>query len=93
MLARQRRGLSSEAAGAGGKKALAAQHEPLGCLAASDRYMLSNRNLIYRDVRAFLSEIGGDPREARYWLTQFQKATATQCPAFAVLEVRLRAPF
>uniref|UniRef100_H3D0R6 N-acetylglutamate synthase, mitochondrial n=1 Tax=Tetraodon nigroviridis TaxID=99883 RepID=H3D0R6_TETNG len=47
----------------------------------------TSRNLIYRDVRAFLSEVGGDPREARYWLTQFQSATATQSPAFAVLEV------
>lgn len=90
MLGRQRRGLSSEAAGAGGKNAPAAQQEPLGCLSASDRHMLSNRSLIYRDVRAFLSEVGGDPREARYWLTQFQRATATQSPAFAVLEVRLR---
>lgn len=90
MLSRQRRGLSSEAAGAGGKNAPAAEQQPLGCLSASDRHMLSNRNLIYRDVRAFLSEVGGDPREARYWLTQFQKATATQSPAFAVLEVSLR---
>lgn len=92
MLGRQRRGLSSEAAGAGGKNAALSQLEPLGCLSASDRQTdrLANRNLIYRDVRAFLSEVGGDPREARYWLTQFQRATATQSPAFAVLEVRLR---
>ncbi|XP_075888453.1 N-acetylglutamate synthase, mitochondrial [Nelusetta ayraudi] len=89
MLGRQRRGLSSEAAGAGGKNAALSQLEPLGCLSALDRQTdrLANRNLIYRDVRAFLSEVGGDPREARYWLTQFQRATATQSPAFAVLEV------
>lgn len=49
--------------------------------------MRSNRTLIYRDVKAFLSEVGGDPREARYWLTQFQRATSPQAPAFAVLEL------
>ncbi|XP_066554853.1 N-acetylglutamate synthase, mitochondrial isoform X1 [Amia ocellicauda] len=47
----------------------------------------ASRSLIYRDVKAFLSEIGGDPREARYWLTHFQKSSLTQSPAFAVLEV------
>lgn len=64
------------------------QQDSLGCLSAADRHAPANRNLIYRDVRAFLNEVGGDPREARYWLTQFQSATATQSPAFAVLEVR-----
>ncbi|TKS92401.1 N-acetylglutamate synthase, mitochondrial [Collichthys lucidus] len=39
-----------------------------------------------RDVKAFLNEVGGDPREARYWLTQFQRAASAQSP-FAVLEV------
>uniref|UniRef100_A0A671SVC6 N-acetylglutamate synthase n=1 Tax=Sinocyclocheilus anshuiensis TaxID=1608454 RepID=A0A671SVC6_9TELE len=29
----------------------------------------SNRTLIYRDVKTFLNEIGGDPQEARYWFT------------------------
>ncbi|KAJ8404355.1 hypothetical protein AAFF_G00341280 [Aldrovandia affinis] len=56
-------------------------------LTSTARHALPNRSLIYRDVKAFLSEIGGDPREARYWLTQFQKATSSQAPAFAVLEV------
>ncbi|KAK5914689.1 hypothetical protein CgunFtcFv8_009110 [Champsocephalus gunnari] len=46
-----------------------------------------NMNLIYRDVKAFLRELGGNPREARYWLTQFQRASAAKSPAFAVLEV------
>ncbi|XP_061080808.1 N-acetylglutamate synthase, mitochondrial [Conger conger] len=64
-----------------------AQPDGPGSLAAADRHALSNRTLIYRDVKAFLSEIGGDPREARYWLTQFQKANVSQSPAFAVIEV------
>lgn len=88
MLGPQRRGMSSEAAGAGGKSAAFSQQEPPGYFNTPDRHVLSNRNLIYRDVKAFLSEVGGDPREARYWLTQFQRATASQAPAFAVLEVR-----
>ncbi|KAG9343813.1 hypothetical protein JZ751_013194, partial [Albula glossodonta] len=67
--------------------AYVAQLDPPGSLTAADRHALSNRTLIYRDVKAFLSEIGGDPREARYWLTQFQRASLSQCPAFAVLEV------
>ncbi|XP_057673644.1 N-acetylglutamate synthase, mitochondrial [Corythoichthys intestinalis] len=43
-------------------------------------------NLIYRDVKAFLSQVGGDPREARYWLGQFQRAASAKSP-FAVIEV------
>lgn len=66
-----------------------AQPDATGSLTAADRHALSNRTLIYRDVKAFLSEIGGDPREARYWLTQFQKANVSQSPAFAVIEVSL----
>ncbi|XP_018554032.1 N-acetylglutamate synthase, mitochondrial [Lates calcarifer] len=79
--------VSSDAAGTGGKTAALAQQEHLGYFSAADRHVLANRNLIYRDVKAFLNEVGGDPREARYWLTQFQRATSIQSPAFAVLEV------
>ncbi|XP_028267827.1 N-acetylglutamate synthase, mitochondrial [Parambassis ranga] len=84
-----RRAVSSDAAGTGGKSAAGAQqeHHHLGYFSAADRHMLANRNLIYRDVKAFLNEVGGDPREARYWLTQFQRATSAQSHAFAVLEV------
>ncbi|KAM7386062.1 hypothetical protein PAMA_008942 [Pampus argenteus] len=85
MLGPQHRMVSSSAAGTGGKAAALAQPEHLGYISAADR--LANRNLIYRDVKAFLNEVGGDPREARYWLTQFQRATASQSPAFAVLQV------
>lgn len=88
MLGPQRRVLSSEAAGTGRKNASLTQQEHMGYFSTGDRHVLTNRNLIYRDVKAFLNEVGGDPREARYWLTQFQKATSTQSPAFAVLEVR-----
>ncbi|XP_032891195.1 N-acetylglutamate synthase, mitochondrial isoform X2 [Amblyraja radiata] len=42
------------------------------------------RSLVYKDVRMFLNEIGADPREARYWLTQFQNASTR---LFAVVEV------
>ncbi|XP_044188051.1 N-acetylglutamate synthase, mitochondrial [Thunnus albacares] len=87
MLGPQRRMMSSNAAGTGGKTAALAQPEHLGYFSASDRQVLANRNLIYRDVKAFLNEVGGDPQEARYWLTQFQRATLSQSPAFAVLEV------
>ncbi|XP_069031744.1 N-acetylglutamate synthase, mitochondrial [Embiotoca jacksoni] len=83
----QRRMASSDAAGSGGKPAALAQQENLGYFSAADRHVLANRNLIYRDVKAFLNEVGGDPREARYWLTQFQRAGSAQSPAFAVLEV------
>ncbi|TNN42070.1 N-acetylglutamate synthase, mitochondrial [Liparis tanakae] len=83
----QRRTMSADAAGTEGKSAALAQQEQLGCLPAADRHMPTNRNLIYRDVKAFLNEVGGNPREARYWLTQFQRATSAQSTAFAVLEV------
>lgn len=83
-----RRQISSDAAGTRGKAASTAQ-EQLGLYSATDRHLAANRNLIYRDVKAFLGEVGGDPREARYWLTQFQKASSSQSPAFAVLEVKI----
>lgn len=86
MLAPRRRMMSSDV-DVGKNPLLLHQQDSLGCLSAADRHAPTNRNLISRDVRAFLSEVGGDPREARYWLTQFQRATATQSPAFAVLEV------
>lgn len=79
--------MSSDVSGDAGKNVQLLQQDSLGCLSAADRHAPPSRNLIYRDVRAFLNEVGGDPREARYWLTQFQSATATQSPAFAVLEV------
>ncbi|XP_026179904.1 N-acetylglutamate synthase, mitochondrial [Mastacembelus armatus] len=87
MIGPQRVMMSSHVAGAEGKTAASAQQEHQGFFSTADRQALANRNLIYRDVRAFLSEVGGDPREARYWLTEFQRATAAQSPAFAVLEV------
>lgn len=81
------RAVSSSAAGTGGRTAALAPLENLGYVAAAERHALPNRSLIYRDVKAFLNEVGGNPREARYWLTQFQRATSAQSPAFAVLEV------
>ncbi|MGH0154786.1 UNVERIFIED_CONTAM: hypothetical protein FKN15_033526 [Acipenser sinensis] len=54
---------------------------------SAGRALASSRSLIHRDVKAFLNELGGDPREARYWLTRFQKCSASQSPAFAVMEV------
>ncbi|KAJ4919698.1 hypothetical protein JOQ06_022377 [Pogonophryne albipinna] len=65
--------------------ALAQKHQEEEQRLFSDRQ--PNMNLIYRDVKAFLREVGGNPREARYWLTQFQRASAAKSPAFAVLEV------
>nr|XP_033501782.1 N-acetylglutamate synthase, mitochondrial [Epinephelus lanceolatus] len=85
MFGPQRRTMSGDESGAGGKTAALAQQEQL--VPAADRNVLGNLNLIYRDVKAFLNEVGGNPREARYWLTQFQRAASSQSPAFAVLEV------
>ncbi|KAM3598422.1 uncharacterized protein V6R79_017865 [Siganus canaliculatus] len=87
MVGPQRRMASSDAASTGRKAAALAQPENPGYFFGADRHALTNRNLIYRDVKAFLNEVGGDPREARYWLTQFQRASSGQSPAFAVLEV------
>ncbi|KAM9843357.1 N-acetylglutamate synthase, mitochondrial [Aulostomus maculatus] len=84
----QRRVASSDAAGTGRKTAaLALTEQQLGYPSAPERQIPANWNLIYRDVKAFLNEVGGDPREARYWLTQFQRATSTQSQVFAVIEV------
>ncbi|XP_078080056.1 N-acetylglutamate synthase, mitochondrial isoform X2 [Mustelus asterias] len=47
----------------------------------------TTRSLVYRDVKLFLNEIGADPREARYWLTQFQNANSGSNRLFAVVEV------
>ncbi|XP_048416203.1 N-acetylglutamate synthase, mitochondrial isoform X2 [Stegostoma tigrinum] len=47
----------------------------------------ATRSLVYRDVKLFLNEIGADPREARYWLTQFQSASSSGNKLFAVVEV------
>ncbi|KAK7940154.1 hypothetical protein WMY93_003480 [Mugilogobius chulae] len=81
----QRRKASSNSAGS--KNPAAAAQEQLGPFSATDRHLPAKRNLIYRDVKAFLSQVGGNPREARYWLKQFQIASSSQSPAFAVLEV------
>lgn len=78
---------TTSAAGRGNKIPALVQQELPTSLTLSDRHGVSNRSLIYRDVKAFLNEIDGDAREARYWLTQFQKASLSQAPAFAVLEV------
>ncbi|XP_041943807.1 N-acetylglutamate synthase, mitochondrial isoform X1 [Alosa sapidissima] len=83
----QRRMMAANAAGRGNKTPAWVQQEMPSFLSLSDRHGVSNRTLIYRDVKAFLNEIGGDPREARYWLRQFQRANLSQAPAFAVLEV------
>ncbi|XP_059204515.1 N-acetylglutamate synthase, mitochondrial [Centropristis striata] len=86
LLGPQRRMMSAEAAGAEGKAAAPGLlQEQLG-FSAAERHVLS-LNLVYREVKAFLNEVGGNPREARYWLTQFQRASSAQSPAFAVLEV------
>lgn len=87
MFSQQHRMVSCNVAGTEGKPAALAQQEHKGYASAAGRHVKTNRNLIYRDVKAFLNEVGGDPREARYWLTQFQRATSAQSPAFAVLEV------
>ncbi|KAK9977411.1 hypothetical protein ABG768_019225 [Culter alburnus] len=76
---------SASAAGHWSKTPAWTQQELLNNTSPSELNVWSNRTLIYRDVKAFLNQIGGDPREARYWLTHFQRAGLS--PAFAVLEV------
>ncbi|XP_073689579.1 N-acetylglutamate synthase, mitochondrial [Garra rufa] len=76
---------ASSAAGRGSKSPARSQQELPYYGSLSERNVWANRRLIYRDVKAFLNEVGGDPREARYWLTHFQRAGSS--PAFAVLEV------
>ncbi|XP_036446115.1 N-acetylglutamate synthase, mitochondrial [Colossoma macropomum] len=83
----QRRMMSASTAGQGSKTPVWTQQEVPSSVALTDRNVWSNRTLIYRDVKAFLDEVGGDPREARYWLTQFQRANRSVAPAFAVVEI------
>ncbi|KAI4888110.1 hypothetical protein NFI96_021827 [Prochilodus magdalenae] len=83
----QRRMMSASTAGKGSKTPVWTQQEAPASVSPADRNIRTNRTLIYRDVKAFLNEVGGDPREARYWLTQFQRANRSQAPAFAVLEI------
>lgn len=83
----QRRMLSVTSAVRANKTPVQTQLEATNFIPVSERGVWSNRTLVYRDVKAFLNEVGGDPREARYWLTQFQRAHVCKAPAFAVLEV------
>ncbi|KAF7698027.1 N-acetylglutamate synthase, mitochondrial [Silurus meridionalis] len=83
----QRRMLSVTAAVQVNKRPVQTQQDATNFVPLSDRGVWSNRSLVYRDVKAFLNEVGGDPREARYWLTQFQRAHVCKAPAFAVLEI------
>lgn len=83
----QRRLVSSDPAAPPGNTAALAHQEHLASPSAADRHTPPNRSLIYRDVKAFLKEVGGDPREARYWLTHFQRTSPAQSTAFAVIEV------
>lgn len=76
---------SASAAGHGSKTPAWTLQELHNYTSPSELNLWSNRTLIYRDVKAFLNQIGGDPREARYWLTHFQRAGLS--PVFAVLQV------
>ncbi|XP_034046197.1 N-acetylglutamate synthase, mitochondrial [Thalassophryne amazonica] len=87
VLGSQQRLVSSDAQCKRGKAAASALRDFQGSFYTTDRHSLNNRSLIYRDVKVFLNEIGGDPKEARYWLTQFRREASGQTPAFAVLEV------
>ncbi|OCT60043.1 hypothetical protein XELAEV_18046062mg [Xenopus laevis] len=46
-----------------------------------------DRSLVQRDIRLFLKECGGTPREARHWLAQFQELHSNYKKAFALIEV------
>ncbi|KAK2916074.1 hypothetical protein Q8A67_000448 [Cirrhinus molitorella] len=76
---------ASSAVGHGSKSLARSQQELPNYVSLSVRNICSNRTLIYRDVKAFLNEVGKDPLEARYWLTHFQRAGSS--PVFAVLEI------
>jgi len=81
---------SASAAGHGSRTPACTLQELPSYTSPSELNLWSNRTLIYRDVKAFLNQIGGDPREARYWLTHFQRAGLS--PVFAVLQVRVLRP-
>ncbi|XP_076852973.1 N-acetylglutamate synthase, mitochondrial-like [Brachyhypopomus gauderio] len=83
----QRRPMSVETARQGSKTPVWIHDELANSTSFVHSSVKSNRSLVYRDIKAFLSEVGGDPREARYWLTQFQRANVSEAPAFAVLEI------
>ncbi|XP_060748929.1 N-acetylglutamate synthase, mitochondrial isoform X2 [Tachysurus vachellii] len=83
----QRRMLSVTPAVQVNKTPVQNQLDAASFIPLTERGAWSNRQLVYRDVKAFLNEVGGDPREARYWLTQFQRAHVCKAPAFAVLEI------
>nr|ALP75580.1 mitochondrial N-acetylglutamate synthase [Clarias batrachus] len=83
----QRRMLSVTPAVQANKIPVQSQLDAPNFIPLSERGVWSNRSLVYRDVKAFLNELGGDPREARYWLTQFQRANVCKAPAFAVIEI------
>lgn len=89
----QRRMLSVSSAVSANKTPVQTQLDAANFIPLSERGVWSNRTMVYRDVKAFLNEVGGDPREARYWLTQFQRASVCKAPAFAVLEVSMRSLF
>ncbi|XP_053556085.1 N-acetylglutamate synthase, mitochondrial isoform X2 [Bombina bombina] len=48
---------------------------------------LVDRSLVRRDIRAFLRDCGGTPREARHWLAQFQEMHSAYQKVFAIIEV------
>lgn len=61
---------------------------PERCLSSSNQNLkLFSDSSKQQDLRRFLEEIGTDPREARYWLRQFQQHESTPDQPFAVVQV------
>ncbi|XP_072031284.1 N-acetylglutamate synthase, mitochondrial-like [Amphiura filiformis] len=47
----------------------------------------ASQGFINQDLRRFLEEVGTDPKEARYWLKQFQRLGSAPSNTFAVVQV------
>lgn len=52
----------------------------------NDWHSMYSHNLTH-DLRRFLEEVGTDPKEARYWLKQFQRLGGSHSKPFAVVQV------
>lgn len=62
---------------------------PQRCMFTSSRKLYPDSGK-QQDLKRFLEEIGSDPKEARYWLRQFQQHESAPDQPFAVVQVDSR---
>lgn len=58
-----------------------------GRIHPSHKQLFHSSSQQHQDLRRFLEEIGTDPKEARYWLRQFQTHESSPDQPFAVVQV------